>query len=144
MPEPKIHFREAKKNLTTVWFVLSAVPFLILAIQTAFNRYGQHTAEVWAWLLPQIMPTLGVTVAIWFADSHVVEPDRVILNRYAYRMAFFLSIAYLTLVACVFLIEPFVPREDSLQMFSRSNFFLAPLQALTGALLGVFFSKEHR
>jgi hypothetical protein len=138
----EINMHLAKKRLTVLWFSLAALPFVILTIQTMFNRYGEKSADIWAWLLSQIMPTLFMTTAVWAADFDATKLSARNASRFSYRLSCALSAFYLLLVLMVFVIEPFFPRDQSLLLFNRSAFFLAPLQALTGAILGVFFTKE--
>src|ERR1019366_7088208 len=41
-----------RTRLSVVWFSGALVILLLVAVQTLNGRYGDHTQEVWTWLLP--------------------------------------------------------------------------------------------
>jgi len=120
-----IPLETARWRLATVWFGGGAVIATILAVQSLFNVYGDKVPQVWGWALPNIVPTL--------------------------RLSLGLSCFHLFCVTTVILAGPILPSRapeqefDLLHSFVISNLWLGPLQGLVAAALGVlFFSKAAK
>lgn len=67
---------------------------------------------------------------------------RIPVDRFFFRLADFLSIAYLATVILTILLSPF-SRLSQLELIKVSNLWLAPFQGLVTAALGGLFCFEE-
>ncbi len=135
---------QAKKLLTYVWFVGSAIPFLLVVCQSAIgDRYGVRVREVWEWLLPTLVPTstLILGVLVWEARNTRRRSRRV--SRVLFRVTLGLAVVYLLIVngLLVFMqpVDPGAAGVGGIETLTGSGIYLAPLQGLVTAAFGAFF-----
>lgn len=135
----------AQRKLLTLWLIAAAPPFMIMVGQTMLGRFGDSAQEAWAWLLPTVMPTLVLVVGTVVTNAIRGQPDRRIDSFY-WKLAAGLSIFYLTMVTLVLMASTVLTSPNSpIPLMVQSNLFLAPVQGLVGAALGVFFvSSDSR
>jgi hypothetical protein len=135
----------AQRKLLTLWLIAAAPPFMIMVGQTMLGRFGDSAQEAWAWLLPTVMPTLVLVVGTVVTNAIRGQPDRRIDSFY-WKLAAGLSIFYLTMVTLVLMASTVLTSPKSpIPLMVQSNLFLAPVQGLVGAALGVFFvSSDSR
>jgi hypothetical protein len=67
--------------------------------------------------------------------------DRRTVKRSFYELTFWLSLAHLVVLGATILLEPFSPME-SLDLLSISNYWIAPIQALSVAAIGYLFTSD--
>jgi hypothetical protein len=116
------------------WLGGAAVPFLIVFAQTLGGRYGQRPQEAWAWLLPAVLPTLGLMSAVVLnASTSSAE-----VPKFTALFAIGMSALYLALVAATLLLQPFSPFTAS-ELFAMSHLWLAPAQGLCAAAIAAIF-----
>lgn len=133
--------RDAQLRLLRIWMLAGGAIILLMTVQGLAGKYDDRWDEAGKWLMSTIFPNLGVIVGA-VAYSAQRRPDETAIDTLAFRSAWGISCFYLTIVALVLLIEPLV-RTGPLEMMSRANVILAPLQGLVGTALGVFFVSRQ-
>jgi hypothetical protein len=136
-----------RARLTALWLVGSGFSFMILVLQSLMGKYGDKTAEVWGWLLPAVMPTLSMTIAV--LGYTALDPlfSTSVVRKTFFRIAFWSSVVYLSLVLLTILIQPIAAEDPSkaIEVMRLSNLWLSPFQGLVASALGVLFvSKQKR
>lgn len=129
-----------KRYLATVWFVLSGLILLLLAVQTMMGRYGDGATDAWGWFLPNVMPTLSLMVAVLVLDQMGKGSKIKTADRFLFKLALGLSAVYLLLIMLSILVQPFAPLPP-LQLMQQSNLWLGPMQGLVAGAMGAFFIK---
>ena len=132
--------RRCKRRLASVWFGLAGLIFLLLVIQSVMGHYGAHATDAWGWFLPNVMPTLSLIVGVLVLDQLGGGVKTRTADAFLYRLALWLSCAYLLLILLSILIQPFAPLPP-LDLMQQSNLWLGPLQGLVAGALGAFFVK---
>lgn len=133
---------QCKKRLALLWFTGAGFIFLLFLVQTIGGRYGDDPELAWGWLLPTLMPTLSLMVAVFVLDALGKEGSVKNVDRFIYRLAFGLSAAYISVVLITILAGPFSEMGSSTLM-TKSNLWLAPFQGLVSASLGAFFIRRE-
>ena len=128
---------KARRILLTAWVIGSAVPFGLMFAQTLAGKYGHHPEDAWSWLLPSLLPTLGVMTSVSFLGG---TPRKV--GRFTVPLTIALSVAYLTLVSLTLFLQPLTSWTTT-QLFKMSHLWLAPVQALTAAGIAAIFSTAN-
>ena len=136
----RISTHTAKKRLAFLWIVVGAVLFIILILQSMFGRFGERTQEAWSWFLPTIVPTLSLMIGALVLEARTNGGSQKTVDSYFYWLSLWLSIFYLVVVAMTPLLQPFTGTPP-FKLMTLSNLWLAPLQGLTAAALGIFFVK---
>jgi len=130
---------KAKWTLASIWLGGAGLIFLIMVGQSIGDIYGSRAEDAWAWYLPTVMPTLSLIVGVLVADFTARREASIESNPPMFRLGVGLSLFYLVLVLMTLLVQPFLPNLAPLDLMTRSNLWLAPLQGLTAAVLGAFF-----
>ena len=143
----------ARWRLAVIWFPVCGVIFLLLIGQSIGGVYGNELQRVWGWALPNLLPTLALMISVFAADAIKPDSEHVILVRKNFcTLAISLSAFYLCAFLVSILVQPFLQTFHSsghgganvrIELLETSNIWLAPLQGLVIASLGVlFFLKE--
>ncbi|MDQ8197464.1 hypothetical protein QEH56_04855 [Pelagicoccus enzymogenes] len=136
-----ITWKQAKRNLATIWFILSLVLFAFVFMQTTVgNVYGDSKAEAWEWLLPAIMPTLSLIIGVVTIESTNRSEDSKKVDRFQYRLAFYLSFVYLLALLLTLILQQF-NGAGAMDALDSSSAWLGGFQGLVGGALGVFFVR---
>ena len=139
MGKRKMSMYSAKKRLAMVWLGGASFLFLVLVVQSLFNHYGDRVDQAWGGLLPTIMPTLALIVAVYAAEARGRATSKSgPVDRFTFQLALGLSAFYLLVVSATILVEPFVMRS-SIELMQQSNLYLGPLQGVVSAVIGIFF-----
>jgi hypothetical protein len=137
-----------RTKLATIWLVGVLLILSIVIVQSLFGHFGNDIQGVWEWLLPAVMPTVGMIISSIGATALIHISTESVVRRSFARTAEILSIFYLLLVLFTIVIQPKVAPNDisgSLQLFHTSNLWLGPLQGIVASSLGVLFaSKESK
>lgn len=137
-----MEFQKAKKNLSSLWFILSGIIGFLMIIQTISDKYGSFTSEVWNWLLPSIIPTLSLIMSIFIIDIKGKQSNRQIDSFY-FKLSFSLSLLYLlTILLMIITISESKEGINKINFLKDSNIFLGPFQGLVNASMGFFFFKK--
>jgi uncharacterized membrane protein len=140
----RISLAVAQPRLAVIWFSGGGLILLLVILQSLMGKYEGRTDEAWSWLLPTIMPTLSLIVGALVAGAKRENQPEETVTRFVFSLSFWLSLAYLLLVALTIFVSPFAAEnvKESLELMHRSNLWLGPLQGLVGAALGVFFTSK--
>ena len=149
-----VTLESARWRLASVWFPAAALIFLILIGQSLFGAYGEDMQRAWGWALPNFLPTTALIISVFAADAFAPYSETETLVRKSFsRLALGLSIFYVATILFSLLVQPFVgnptnaedPIQARLELLEASNLWLAPLQSLVVAALGVlFFLKKTK
>jgi hypothetical protein len=141
----RILVADSQKRLVFIWFAGSGFIFALLLLQTIFGQYGSSEArEAWGLMLPTFVPTLFLIIGTLIADAtRETDADEIVtIDRFFFRLAEFLSIAYLATVILTILLSPF-SKLSQLELIKLSNLWLTPFQGLVIAALGAFFVSKN-
>lgn len=130
----------ARRKIALVWYGGGGLLFVFILIQTFFGRYGTQPEKAWTWLLPTIMPTLSLITGVLVAKKPSDNPDQS-PDPFLFRLAMTLSIFYLAVVFMTLLLAP-LSELTIYELMAKSNLWLAPMQGLVTASLGVFFTQK--
>lgn len=136
----KLLFSDCKQNLAKLWFIGSAIIFIILITQTIGDIYADKE-EAWEWFLPIVMPTLSLMVGVFIADVTNESNTDKSVAPFMYKLTYILSLSYLLLVLVTICLHP-LSSDTPIEYLKASDLWLNPLQWLTTALLGAFFIKQ--
>ena len=135
----------AQTELATVWFTGAAVPFVLLVAQSILGRYQDSVSEVWGWFVPSVGPTLGLILGVMGAttliDARKAESPQREVKRSFFKLAFWLSIAYLTLLTLTLLLEPFSSLRG-IKLYNVANYWLGSAQTLVAGAIAVLFTSS--
>ncbi|MGH8533131.1 MAG: hypothetical protein ACREV1_10520 [Gammaproteobacteria bacterium] len=139
----QISTKMCRRRLAILWFGFGFVLFIVLVLQSVFDRFGDKVEDAWSWFMPSIMPTLSLIIGVLVLDVTSSRDAEKKVDPFFFWLAFSLSAVYLALVATILFLQPFtgVPLLD---LMKRSNLWLGPLQGLVAAALGAFFVKGER
>lgn len=137
----RIPSKTAKRRLATVWFIGTGVLFIVLMLQSMLGNYGTGTEEVWNWFLPNVVPTLTLVVGVMVSDALGRSEDTGDVDRFIFRLAFWLSIGFLLALSLPVFIAPFSELPPP-QLLKSSLLWVVPLQGLVSAALGAFFVNK--
>ncbi len=147
-----IPLERARWNLAKLWFIASAVIFLLLVAQSIGGTYQGSLQTAWGWALPNFVPTLALMVSVFAADAlrpyADAQPSQV--REPFYKLSLGLSIFYLIIFLVTILSEPIFlyvhqgEKVTAIDLLQTSNLWLGPLQGIVVAALGVlFFLKDE-
>jgi hypothetical protein len=136
--------------LFKIWISGTVLLYIILMIQTlggalqitAADGPKSIAKEIWGWLIPLTFPTISLMIGIAVtADGEETSHP---IKTTTYKIALYLSIFYLLLLAFLVFGQPLFKTENPLDTISQSNFFIAPLQGLVLASIGYMFSAKGK
>src|SRR6266567_3364393 len=81
-------------RLAKVWLLGSGLTFVVVAVQSLLGHYADKTQEAWGWLLPTIMPTVGMILTVLTYTALDPSFSKVVVRRDFFRVAQWLSIIY--------------------------------------------------
>lgn len=134
---------KVRNRLALLWLLSTLVIFLTLILQSLRLVYGQQTQEVWGWILPTLMPTLTMIVTVLGYSALDPELGRARVRLSFFRVAFYLSLAYLVLTFLTILVQP-LTSGDPVELMQMSSLWLGPFQGLVASALGVLFVSKRR
>ena len=137
--EKKIALNKARKKLLLTWLCGSAIPLLILGIQTFLGSKSNGVeSQVWSWICPLIFPFITLFIGTFNGDA--ANTDEKLVSFFLLQISFILSLAYLLIISLVILIEPFSDK-NVLLVFSNSTYFITPINGLITACIGSMFAQ---
>jgi len=142
--EEMLSLDRVRSRLAALWLGLGITIFLIVVVQSLLGKFGDDTQNAWGWLLPTVMPTLGMIVTVLGYTALDQNFSNSVVRRSFFWVAFFLSGMYLVLVLITILIQPFVPGVNPIELMHRSNLWLGPFQGLVASALGVLFVSKQK
>lgn len=141
--EMLISKRKAVHRLATIWSVGFVLLFGYLLLRTLNSAYGDHSEEVWNWLLPTIMPTMLLIYGALFSDFSGGFFEDEMVKKYLYRLTLWMSIFYLLIVS-LHIIVPALYSLPTISIMSDSHIYMGPLQGLVGIAIGYFFGNKQK
>lgn len=131
--------REQARNwLAVLWFVASALFFLIILGQTFLGKFGDKYQEAWAWALPVVLPTLSLMIGVFVAEARGTHVRNEPVRGFFFWLTFGLSMTYLLFVYLTVLCSPWA-KVSLLELMKMSQVWLAPIQGLVSGTIGAFF-----
>ncbi len=144
-----IELEKVRWKLVSIWFGGSAILFMILVLQSLRNLFGDQLDKAWAWIIPNIAPTLSLMISVLATHALVpqAEVDKLVARRSFYTLSCWLSLFYLFNILIVVCSAPFAVSEHGIgthpvDVLHISNFWLGPLQGLTVASIGARSERE--
>jgi hypothetical protein len=147
-----IPLERARWSLARLWFIASAIIFVLLVAQSIGGAYEGALQTAWGWALPNFIPTLALMVSVFAADAlrpYSDAPPSQVREPF-YKLSFGLSIFYLFVFLATILSEPIFlyvrqgEKVTAIDLLQVSNLWLGPLQGIVVAALGVlFFLKDE-
>jgi len=134
--------RSCQKRLFLLWLLLAGGIFVLVVGQSVIgDQYGKddQLEKVWGWLLPTIMPTLSLIVAVLAAGALLGKQNERPVDPFFYRTTMAFSTVYLLIVLAVIVAR--TDTTEALALMQKSNLFLGPFQGLVSASMGIFFVK---
>jgi len=138
--ETVIEMQIIRLRLAKIWFIGSGIPFFLMVIQSVLGKYEPKTQEAWSWFIPLVFPTLTLMISVMGSEALGKNKKKQVRAGFA-QITCYLSVAYLAVLSIVIFLEPLSTAEP-FKVFSMSNFFLAPIQALVVGALGYLFTME--
>lgn len=140
MKDPTVD--QCKKRLATLWFGIAAFAFAVVFLQSLMGHYGEDSERAWAWLTPQLLPTLSLIVGVLVADLRTSHSSARHVSSFTFRLSMCVSAFYLVALVVTLLAQPIVvPSWEAVSYLERSSRLLTPFQGLALASLGAFFAK---
>lgn len=138
----RLPLSDCQRRLALLWLIVAVVLFSLLITQSVLGKYGGASEQAWAWFLPTVLPTLSLMVGALVSSARQQSGGEMV-DRFAYRVSFGLSVFYLGLVGAVPLVQPLTTRTP-LELMALSNLWLGPIQGLVGLSLGLYFLSGRR
>lgn len=132
---------EAKKKLAVLWFILSGCLFALLLIQSFLGNFEGNANQAWNWFFPNVLPTLSLMISVFVFDLKSGKQNRTI-DKFYFRMSFWLSSGYFLTILATILIEPISVRSI-IEILEDSNLYLGPFQALVTGSIGFLFVRSE-
>lgn len=147
-----IPLERARWNLARLWFIGSAVIFVLLIAQSVGTAYDGAVQTAWGWALPNFVPTLALMVSVFAADAlrpYGDAPQSQVREPF-YKLSMGISIFYLGILLATILAEPIFlyvrqgQKVSAIDLLQVSNLWLGPLQGIVVTAIGVlFFLKDE-
>jgi hypothetical protein len=135
-----VELARSRNILAMVWCAGAFLLIAVLAIQTLADKYDD-AKTAWSWLLPTVMPTLGVVISGSAAEALLPERSSQQVSRFFFSLALAVSAFYLLMVIAV--LASASAADKAASALRDSDIFLGPLQGVVGVSLGVFFTMSH-
>jgi hypothetical protein len=138
-----VPIEQARSRLAQLWLGFATLIYVILVVQSLRFVYGAAVQEVWGWILPTTMPTLGMIVTVLGYTALDPASSKTIVRRSFLAISFWLSFVYLLLILITILIQPMTP-GNPVELMRMSNLWLGPFQGLVASALGVLFVSKRK
>jgi hypothetical protein len=133
----------ARWRLSILWFIWAFVIFAVVVLQSIFGRYGEQVQEAWSWFIPTVVPTLSLMIGVIGEAAMQNQKDVRSVKRNFFKLAFWISAGYLLILSLTILLQPFAP-VGAIELYVRSNYWLAPMQGIVAGALGLLFTSQQR
>jgi hypothetical protein len=133
-------FHKGRRQLAVLWLIFILVIYVFLFIQTLNGKYGSSVNEIWAWGLQNTLPTASLIVGAFVVSAFEKEENTKLVNTFIFRLSYGVSLFYLILLLSILLFQP-VSGRTLFELTKESGLYLAPIQGLATAAIGVFFVK---
>ena len=138
-----------KRALLLLWLFLGGGALLLLLFRAVIaGAYGQASEDVWAWFLPNIIPTLSLMIGVVVMDDlqrrKANAAETKLASGFLFRLGFGLSLVYLFLILSVIVSDALMNEIDDptiLDLTKQFSYLMGPFQGIIAASLGAFFTK---
>jgi len=146
--KPKVvSLDKVRYRLGMVWLIGCLIIVLVMIIGSYSghfrgpqgNKIVDRSAEAWTWLIPTIVPTLGMILSGLGFSALTPGFSTATVRKSFFSIAVVFSVFYLGLVSLTILIQPLLVSADPITLMRESNLWLGPLQGLVASVLGVLF-----
>lgn len=132
-----------RRRLTLLWFGFSGLIFAFMLLYTLRGLpFGPRTAEVWGWLMPNIMPTLTLIVSVLVLESRGKGVDLPPASPLLFRLALLMSVVYLLTLLALVVVPANFTDQPALELLRSTGIWLGPFQGLVSGALGGFFVSK--
>lgn len=147
----RVPIDQCKKTLAGIWAVAFVMFFFLMLYETQVGPLGDQQQPAWGWIFQNLLPTLSLIVGVLGADAMKSDTGTRTVDRFFFRIALGMSAIYLLTMMLTFVLSAVSFFQagvgDSgwkpLEALQNSTVYLGPLQGLTAAALGVFFTKQE-
>lgn len=132
---------ECQMRLAVIWLLPCLLLFVLMMIQTFTGRLASPELG-WKWLVATVLPTISVIVG-GIVHSASDTKAAFAIDEKIYNLCKWISYGYLGIVVLTLLLAgPVATQKTPEEWLSISNFWITPLQAPLGIVLGVFFASS--
>lgn len=129
--------------LRFLWFSAFVIVLaLFIAYSTLLPLFGAETEKAWQWLLPNLLPPLGIVFGIDFALKSAGSPAASARRATSAGLGWSAAVSLLYLAALLFSVVGVLFVSRPLEFLSMANYWLSPLLAFATAMLGARFVSE--
>jgi cytochrome bd-type quinol oxidase subunit 2 len=139
----RIPLDRARNDLAKIWLTGAGIVFLLLIIQSILGKYEGQLQEVWSWFVPTMVPTIALMLGVLGASALAEHDEERSVNKAFFGISRSLSFFYLGVLALTLLLQPFSDKP-AVQLYTLSNYWLAPIQGIVVAALGVLFTSHEK
>jgi len=133
----------ARNSLTVIWFVGTALSFILLAAQSIMGKFQDSLQDVWGWYTPTVFPTSALMLGVIGATALQPGYDKRVVRTFFFKLSRALCVFYLLMLLLTMLLAPFSPMQG-MELFTMSNYWLSPVQSLVVAAIAVLFTSHER
>jgi len=137
----KIEFTKSKKKIASIWFISAVILFTLFLFQSLLGKFEDKSQQAWGWFLASLMPNLTLMISVFVKDITISEIDKSEVDIFYVRLTMGLSLAYLTSILLILLVQP-LTAKPIIQIMNESSIFLGPFQGLVSGSIGLFFLKK--
>ena len=141
LPGGKRLIAECQMQLAVIWLLPCLSLFVLMMFQTFTGRLTNPELG-WKWLVATVLPTLSVIVG-GIVHSASDTKAAFAIDVKIYNLCKWISYGYLVIVVLTLVLAgPYATQKTPEEWLSISNFWITPLQAPLGIVLGVFFASS--
>lgn len=130
-----------QRRLLAAWGSLGGIALVIVLFQVAPGGvYAAHRGEVLNWFLPTVVPTLSLMIGAVVALGMRPDPGATV-DGLTYRLALWLSVAYLGVVIAALLMFP--QSRTPVNDLKGSATVITAIYSLVGIALGALFGTKR-
>jgi hypothetical protein len=133
--------RAAQQSIALIWVVGGCLLSGLLIAQLAAGKYEDKAKLVVEWFVPLVLPTVSLTLTTVVATAKGAPRALELVDRFAFRMVWALSLMYLLIVAGVMVFSGTGSATEAVESLSACNPIVAGVQGVVGVALGAFFVK---
>ncbi|HEU4388159.1 MAG TPA: hypothetical protein VFV34_10200 [Blastocatellia bacterium] len=142
--QPKrIPLEAARNSLAKIWLIGAGSAFALLIVQSILGKYKGQLQEVYSWFVPTVVPTVSLMLGVLGAGALSDQQEQRTVKLPFFNISKYLSLFYLFVLALTLLLQPFSDLPP-VQLYTVSNYWMAPIQGVVVAALGVLFTSQDK
>lgn len=132
--------KKARSILSFLWVGLSA-PLVLFAVVLSATKFSNDQWDVpWSWLIPLVIPTLSLIIAVWSVGGTPHDEINV-KSMGVFWCTLALTLLYFVAIYLVVLLYP-LSSSDLATHLRTSGWYLGLLQGLTTVAVGKFYVEN--